>query len=86
MLGVERKQLLLDFTAWLARNRMVLLEYQYWLKSPFSLFFNRKSFAFFYMPFIQIIYGRGEYLGDLIWFAIEGRGICHYETIFRRFV
>lgn len=63
MLGVDRKQLLLDFTAWLARNRMVLLEYQYWLKSPFSLFFRRNSFAFFYMPFIQIYIRVREIIG-----------------------
>ena len=33
---------------------MDLSEYQYWLKSPFYLFFSRKSLAFFYIDYIYV--------------------------------
>jgi hypothetical protein len=55
MLGVERKQQRWERRAWLARKRMVLLEYQYWLKSPFSLVLSRNSFTLFYIDLFELL-------------------------------
>lgn len=47
------KQQVWLLAAWLARKTIVFSEYQYWLKSPFSLFLSRNSLAFFYILIIK---------------------------------
>ena len=55
MLGVDKKQPVYDFWAWLAKNTMDFCEYQYWLKSPFSLFFTKNPIAFLSILLYKII-------------------------------
>lgn len=46
MLGVERKHPDSHLAAWFAKKAIEVAEYQYWLKSPFSLFFSKNTFIF----------------------------------------
>lgn len=62
-LGVDRKAIFLPWVQHsLTRKSMVALEYQYWLRSPFSLFLTRNAFFLGSILFKFLILEQKPYL------------------------